>query len=339
MCSASGRCASSSGWSRRRNARCPRGRINRDVVAIVDGKKRPRSRRKIAHYADAEAVRQQPSRCGGILRRRNKISRRRRGTPNVTAAFFCGFSARVRDAHTKEATWVRLFCRCSVRSAMDNPSRLQSSPPPPKTQLNNVFQIEYIIFVFARNIQNSRQTPAKGVTARIRGCNRYQGTTNSCTANNKELWGGHQHNFNYHHRRRSFGSHSDDTLGPTGVRHHLHGHDRQPAIRLDALRQSHRRTNHWGTAEIQVAFTIFVATETWLVPVEGWFVDRFGPRLVVMFGGVSWRSPGRSTRSRRRCRCCTSRRPSRGVGAGAVYGTCVGNALKWFRIGAASPPD
>ena len=43
---------------------------------------------------------------------------------------------------------------------------------------------------------------------------------------------------------------------------------------------------HWGTAAIQVAFSIFIATETWLVPVEGWFVDRFGPRIVVAFGGV-----------------------------------------------------
>ena len=43
---------------------------------------------------------------------------------------------------------------------------------------------------------------------------------------------------------------------------------------------------HWGRTNIQIAFTIFVATETWLVPVEGWFVDRFGPRIVVMFGGA-----------------------------------------------------
>src|SRR5437660_1195885 len=43
---------------------------------------------------------------------------------------------------------------------------------------------------------------------------------------------------------------------------------------------------HWGRAAIQVAFSIFVLTETWLVPVEGWFVDRFGPRIVVMIGGV-----------------------------------------------------
>src|SRR5580700_8295128 len=43
---------------------------------------------------------------------------------------------------------------------------------------------------------------------------------------------------------------------------------------------------HWGRAAIQVAFSVFVVTETWLVPVEGWFVDRYGPRIVVMFGGV-----------------------------------------------------
>src|SRR5260221_13731864 len=41
----------------------------------------------------------------------------------------------------------------------------------------------------------------------------------------------------------------------------------------------------WGRAAIQVAFAIFVLTETWLVPIEGWFVDRYGPRLVVVIGG------------------------------------------------------
>ena len=43
---------------------------------------------------------------------------------------------------------------------------------------------------------------------------------------------------------------------------------------------------HWGRAAIQVAFSIFVLTETWLVPIEGWFVDRFGPKIVVMIGGI-----------------------------------------------------
>ena len=44
--------------------------------------------------------------------------------------------------------------------------------------------------------------------------------------------------------------------------------------------------HHWGAPAIQVAFSIFIATETWLVPVEGWFVDRYGPRVVAAFGGV-----------------------------------------------------
>lgn len=42
----------------------------------------------------------------------------------------------------------------------------------------------------------------------------------------------------------------------------------------------------WGRAAIQVAFTIFVLTETWLVPIEGYLVDRFGPKPVVMVGGI-----------------------------------------------------
>src|SRR6266536_6708621 len=43
---------------------------------------------------------------------------------------------------------------------------------------------------------------------------------------------------------------------------------------------------HWGRASIQVAFTIFVVLETWLVPVEGYLVDRFGPRWVTVVGGL-----------------------------------------------------
>src|SRR3989440_10750804 len=43
---------------------------------------------------------------------------------------------------------------------------------------------------------------------------------------------------------------------------------------------------HWGRAAIQVAFSVFVLLETWLVPVEGYLVDRFGPRLVVLVGGI-----------------------------------------------------
>ena len=44
--------------------------------------------------------------------------------------------------------------------------------------------------------------------------------------------------------------------------------------------------HHWGPAAIQIAFTILVLAETWPAPIEGWFVDRFGPNIMVLIGGV-----------------------------------------------------
>jgi OFA family oxalate/formate antiporter-like MFS transporter len=87
---------------------------------------------------------------------------------------------------------------------------------------------------------------------------------------------------------------------------------------------------HWSRTEIQVAFTIFVATETWLVPVEGWFVDRFGPRIVVMFGGIVVAAAWSFNSIASSLPMLYAGAAISGVGAGAVYGTCVGNALKWF---------
>src|SRR5437667_2500364 len=88
--------------------------------------------------------------------------------------------------------------------------------------------------------------------------------------------------------------------------------------------------HHWGRTDIQIAFTIFVAMETWLVPVEGWFVDRFGPRLVVMFGGIVVALAWSLNSVAGSLPMLYFAAALSGVGAGAVYGTCVGNALKWF---------
>src|SRR5277367_1629015 len=87
---------------------------------------------------------------------------------------------------------------------------------------------------------------------------------------------------------------------------------------------------HWGRAAIQLAFTLFVVTETWLVPVEAWFVDKYGPRLVIMFGGIMIALAWVLNSYANTLVLLYFAAIVGGIGAGAVYGTCVGNALKWF---------
>jgi OFA family oxalate/formate antiporter-like MFS transporter len=87
---------------------------------------------------------------------------------------------------------------------------------------------------------------------------------------------------------------------------------------------------HWGRSAIQLAFTLFVVTETWLVPVEAWFVDKYGPRAVVMFGGVTIAIAWVLNSYANSLVLLYAAAIVSGIGAGAVYGTCVGNALKWF---------
>jgi hypothetical protein len=86
----------------------------------------------------------------------------------------------------------------------------------------------------------------------------------------------------------------------------------------------------WTKAEIQVAFSIFILLETWLVPFEGAIVDRIGPRWMVLAGGVgtfiAWFVDSRATS----LGMLYLGGAIAGFAGGAVYGTCVGNALKWF---------
>ena len=87
---------------------------------------------------------------------------------------------------------------------------------------------------------------------------------------------------------------------------------------------------HWGNAAIQVAYTTFILLETWLVPFEGFLVDRFGPRLLVATGGVLVGLSWFLTSVASELWMLYLGMAVGGVGAGIVYGTGVGNALKWF---------
>jgi OFA family oxalate/formate antiporter-like MFS transporter len=87
---------------------------------------------------------------------------------------------------------------------------------------------------------------------------------------------------------------------------------------------------HWGRAAIQVAFTIFVATETWLVPIEGYLIDKFGPRLMVFGSGVLVAIAWVLNSYANSLALLYLGAAIGGIGAGVIYGACVGNALKWF---------
>jgi len=87
---------------------------------------------------------------------------------------------------------------------------------------------------------------------------------------------------------------------------------------------------HWGRAAIQVAFTIFVLTETWLVPIEGYLIDRFGPRLMVGISGVLVAIAWVINSYASSLFTLYVGAAIGGVGAGVIYGASVGNALKWF---------
>ena len=87
---------------------------------------------------------------------------------------------------------------------------------------------------------------------------------------------------------------------------------------------------HFGKAAIQVAFTLFILFQTWLMPFEAYLVDRFGPRLLVMVASTlvaaSWILYSRAGT----LGVLYAGGVVGGIGTGLVYGTCVGNAVKWF---------
>ena len=90
----------------------------------------------------------------------------------------------------------------------------------------------------------------------------------------------------------------------------------------------------WSLRDIQFAFAIFIATETWLTPVAGWAVDSLGPRrgppaaiaVGAVLVGVGWVIDSFAAS----IGTIYWGAALSGAGAGAIYATCVGNAVKWF---------
>ena len=95
---------------------------------------------------------------------------------------------------------------------------------------------------------------------------------------------------------------------------------------VDPINQQYQ----WGRPAIQLAFTIFILMETWLVPLEGWLIDKVGLRPMFLLAGVlvglGWVTNAYASS----LTMLYAAAVIGGIGGGIVYGGSVGNALKWF---------
>ncbi len=94
----------------------------------------------------------------------------------------------------------------------------------------------------------------------------------------------------------------------------------------------------WKLSEVQWGFTLFIAFETWMMPLSGWFMDRFGPRLFMSISallcGLGWAGLGYA-KSLPELYVLYS---LAGFGAAMVYCGSTTVGLKWFpdKLGFAS---
>src|SRR5262245_10098244 len=89
--------------------------------------------------------------------------------------------------------------------------------------------------------------------------------------------------------------------------------------------------NGWELQAIQAAFTWFILFQTWVQPLDGWLIDRLGPRWFISVAGIlcgiGWAGMGMATSSTSLTRLYIVA----GIGAAFTYSGSIGSALKWFR--------
>jgi MFS transporter, OFA family, oxalate/formate antiporter len=94
------------------------------------------------------------------------------------------------------------------------------------------------------------------------------------------------------------------------------------------------KSHGWSIAAIQLAYSVFIALETWLTPIQGWVVDvlgpRRGPKLMVAFGGIMVGLGWVINSVADSLTMLYVGAIISGIGGGGIYATSVGHAVKWF---------
>ena len=92
-----------------------------------------------------------------------------------------------------------------------------------------------------------------------------------------------------------------------------------------------QQSNGWILSDVQWAFTLFILFQTWIQPLEGWLIDRMGPRVFISTAGVlcgaGWAGLAYATT----LPMLYTLYAAAGIGAALVYSGSIGSALKWFR--------
>ena len=91
-----------------------------------------------------------------------------------------------------------------------------------------------------------------------------------------------------------------------------------------------QKTFGWSRASIQTTFTIFVITQTWLTPLVGAALDRFGPKPVAMTGGVAMAAAWITNSFAASLPGFYFGGVIGGIAASCINACAVNNALKWF---------
>lgn len=91
-----------------------------------------------------------------------------------------------------------------------------------------------------------------------------------------------------------------------------------------------QQAHGWKLSDVQWAFTLFILCQTWVMPLEGWLIDRLGSRSFVTVAGVlcgvGWGAMGTATSLFE----LYAYYALAAVGAAFVYSGAMSAALKWF---------
>jgi OFA family oxalate/formate antiporter-like MFS transporter len=91
-----------------------------------------------------------------------------------------------------------------------------------------------------------------------------------------------------------------------------------------------RAARGWTQSEVQGAFALFILLQTFVQPLDGWLMDRIGPRVLITAAGIlcglGWGAMGYATTLAQLHLLYALA----GVGAAFVYSGCIGSALKWY---------